>query len=284
MSAHTRIRLASLLAVGAVLCVGAVALRENHRIAAAAEGALSAVVVGALEGGGVQGADGPRRPAAELRPDLGAARREVRAEVAAGQARLVGVVALAMLALWIAAWLGARSSQRKPDTGPATSMGRPGGSSTEAIASEEASQVGMRGGDEQGRSLRVLNEELARASQLKSEFLANVSHELRTPLNSIMGFTELVLDKADDLAPRRRKNLESVMRNAKSLMELINDLLDLSKVEAGKLDISPERFSAGELIDECLLVPLVDDVVHADHGCSRNAGVVAVVAIVGGGL
>lgn len=108
--------------------------------------------------------------------------------------------------------------------------------------------------EEQGRSLRHVNEELALASQLKTEFLANVSHELRTPLNSIMGFTELVLDKTAELPARRRRNLESVQRNAKNLMELINDLLDLSKIEAGRLTITPERFTVDELVDDCLRV------------------------------
>jgi len=108
--------------------------------------------------------------------------------------------------------------------------------------------------EEQGRSLRAVNEELAEVSRLKTEFLANVSHELRTPLNSIMGFTEIVRDKTPDLAPRRRRNLDNVLRNARHLMALIDDLLDLSRIESGRVTIKPERFEIGELVEESLRV------------------------------
>ena len=108
--------------------------------------------------------------------------------------------------------------------------------------------------EEQGRSLRAVNEELAEVSRLKTEFLANVSHELRTPLNSIMGFTEIVRDKTPDLSVRRRRNLDTVLRNARHLMALIDDLLDLSRIESGRVSISPERFELGDLIEETLRV------------------------------
>ena len=94
--------------------------------------------------------------------------------------------------------------------------------------------------------------ELERATRLKSEFLANMSHELRTPMNSIIGFTARVIKKGSDkLEPRQLKNLHTVERNALHLLGLINGLLDLSKIEAGKMDVHAESFDfvflAGEV-------------------------------------
>lgn len=93
--------------------------------------------------------------------------------------------------------------------------------------------------------------DLARATQLKSEFLANMSHELRTPMNSIIGFTGRVIKKsADKLDPRQLNNLHIVERNAHHLLGLINGLLDLSKIEAGKMEIYKETFELEALIRE----------------------------------
>ena len=99
-------------------------------------------------------------------------------------------------------------------------------------------------------ALNAHNEELALLSaqaqasnRLKSEFLANMSHELRTPLNSIIGYTELVLtEEGLELDEQSRQNLEIVHRNARHLLALINDILDLSKIEAGKLSVYAEPF------------------------------------------
>jgi len=93
--------------------------------------------------------------------------------------------------------------------------------------------------------------ELQRANQLKSEFLANMSHELRTPMNSIIGFTGRVIKKAsDDLDARQLKNLHTVERNAHHLLGLINGLLDLSKIEAGKMEAHAEIFDFAPLARE----------------------------------
>jgi PAS domain S-box-containing protein len=86
-----------------------------------------------------------------------------------------------------------------------------------------------------------LSREAQAANKLKSEFLANMSHELRTPLNSIIGYTELVLTgDPDTLAPLTRKHLGVVLRNGRNLLALIDDVLDLSKVEAGRATVHLE--------------------------------------------
>lgn len=93
--------------------------------------------------------------------------------------------------------------------------------------------------------------ELQRATRLKSEFLANMSHELRTPMNSIIGFTNRVIKKAaSELKPRQLDNLRTVERNAHHLLGLINGLLDLSKIEAGKMDVHAEHIDFELLVRE----------------------------------
>jgi signal transduction histidine kinase/ActR/RegA family two-component response regulator len=87
----------------------------------------------------------------------------------------------------------------------------------------------------QTEELRHKNEELLKASELKSEFLANMSHELRTPMNAILGFTEMLLDSG--LSTEQREYASNIQSSATNLLALMNDILDLSKIEAGKLDI-----------------------------------------------
>jgi signal transduction histidine kinase len=78
------------------------------------------------------------------------------------------------------------------------------------------------------------------ANRAKSQFLANMSHELRTPLNHIIGFTEVLVDKHfGDLNQKQEQYLEDVLKSSRHLLSLVNDILDLSKVEAGKLELNP---------------------------------------------
>ncbi|MCO5165686.1 MAG: ATP-binding protein [Planctomycetes bacterium] len=94
---------------------------------------------------------------------------------------------------------------------------------------------------------------LEQASHLKSQFLANMSHELRTPLNAILGYTHLLLQGiSGPLAPRQHEKLQRVDSNARHLLSIINDLLDIARIEAGKMPVHSERFALGDLVDEVL--------------------------------
>lgn len=89
---------------------------------------------------------------------------------------------------------------------------------------------------------------LRRASELKSSFLSNMSHEFRTPLNSMMALTRMLLDRMDgELNSEQDQQIRFIQRAAKELAEMVDDLLDLAKVEAGRLEIKPKAFEAAEL-------------------------------------
>jgi protein-histidine pros-kinase len=96
-----------------------------------------------------------------------------------------------------------------------------------------------------------LERRMQEASRLKSEFLANMSHELRTPLNAIVGFSEMMYNgKVGPMAAEHREYLGDILASSKHLVQLINDILDLSKVEAGKMEIHPCRVDLHQLIGE----------------------------------
>ncbi|PYM76577.1 MAG: hypothetical protein DME03_08705, partial [Candidatus Rokuibacteriota bacterium] len=101
--------------------------------------------------------------------------------------------------------------------------------------------------------LTETNAELTQASRLKSQFLASMSHELRTPLNSIIGFSKVLLNRFDgELTERQETYIRSVHNSGAHLLQLINGILDFSRIEAGKLEMISEEVDLHELIDECI--------------------------------
>jgi PAS domain S-box-containing protein len=106
---------------------------------------------------------------------------------------------------------------------------------------------------EQNELLRRQAFQLEQASAMKSQFLANVSHELRTPLNAIMGYTHLMLEGVSgDLTQTQQDKLSRIDANARHLLAVINDLLDIARIESGKMPVQRERVVLAELIDEVM--------------------------------
>ena len=124
------------------------------------------------------------------------------------------------------------------------------------------------------------------ANRAKSSFLANMSHEIRTPLNAVIGFAQL-LERDAELHPRQREQVRTINRSGKHLLALINDILDLSKIEAGRLQLNPTDFDLHGLLDDIAsmfalraqtkgltllreLAPSLPTRVHADEGKLRQ--------------
>jgi signal transduction histidine kinase len=105
----------------------------------------------------------------------------------------------------------------------------------------------------QNEDLRLAVEKAESADKLKSAFLATMSHELRTPLNSIIGFTGILLQKlVGPLSEEQEKQLKMVQGSARHLLDLINDVLDISKIEAGEIEIREEKLIFGEIIQKSI--------------------------------
>ncbi|MCF7794101.1 MAG: response regulator [Candidatus Cloacimonetes bacterium] len=134
---------------------------------------------------------------------------------------------------------------------------------TEELQSQaEELQLNSEELQQQNTELEMQRRQVAEANQLKSEFLSNMSHELRTPLNSILALSRVLIDQGKSVLNHEQLNyLEIVERNGKNLLKMINEILDLSKIEAGKMNIAVSKFSLSNLLQDILdgLRPLADE-------------------------
>jgi PAS domain S-box-containing protein len=114
---------------------------------------------------------------------------------------------------------------------------------------EAARESALKAAEEQAARERLVAERLREVDRLKSQFLANMSHELRTPLNSIIGYSEILIDGDDgELSEEAQQDMEIIYSSGKHLLELINEILDLAKIEAGQVDLRSEIIDADTLI------------------------------------
>lgn len=127
------------------------------------------------------------------------------------------------------------------------------------------------------QDLRQAKEEAERASRAKSEFLSLMSHELRTPMNAVLGFAQL-LEADDELNEDQQESVGEILKAGKHLLHLINEVLDLARIESGRVDIAPEPVALTDLVAECL--PLVELSARQNQVQIRfgNLGGMAVVA------
>src|SRR4051812_10955043 len=109
------------------------------------------------------------------------------------------------------------------------------------------------------------------ANRHKSEFLANMSHELRTPLNAVIGFSEVLAQGIfGEVNDKQKEYLEDILSSGKHLLSLINDILDLSKIEAGRMELEPTRFALANAVETGLMIVRER---AARHGISLQASV-----------
>ena len=119
--------------------------------------------------------------------------------------------------------------------------------------------------DEKTADLKMAKIEAEKANQAKSEFLSRMSHELRTPMNAILGFTQLMqIDSHDPLPKKHKQSLDYISSAGKHLLELINEVLDLSKIESGKIELSIEVIN---------IIPIVDNVISLSKSRANEKGV-----------
>ena len=136
---------------------------------------------------------------------------------------------------------------------------------THFIAMEDDITLRMEAEEE----LRLAREEAETANKAKSAFLANMSHELRTPMNAIIGYSEMLIEEAEDLDQDGFiRDLNRINTAGKHLLALINDILDLSKIEAGKMDLYLESFDVGPMLDD--VAGTVQSLVHKNNNVLRE--------------
>ena len=163
--------------------------------------------------------------------------------------KITGVLELGVLDTWTPA-RGELLMSVRESLAIAIEVAR-GRASTRALLAETQRQAAELLDARQGLEQKA--DELARASSVKSQFLANMSHELRTPLNAILGFSELLYDGAvPSDSPQHKEFVGDILTSGRHLLQLINDVLDLSKVEAGKLEFHPEKLQLSKTVSEVL--------------------------------
>ena len=155
--------------------------------------------------------------------------------------------------------LGARAP-----TGPRDEIGRLAESFNRMAAQLQAGHAELEGlVEDRTGELRRVNDELARASAAKSSFLAAMSHELRTPLNAVIGFADILADPELGRVPRKeaREMASNIVLSGRHLLTVINDVLDLAKVEAGRIDVHPRPSDLAALLREVrgVVAPLADE-------------------------
>ena len=126
-------------------------------------------------------------------------------------------------------------------------------SQTDALALGYTRFLDLQELEEQNQALAKANTQIQEANRHKSDFLARMSHDLRTPMNAIIGYTRILLRRAKDaLEDRQYRNLENIQTSADNLLNLINEILDLSRIEAGRIDLRPEPVDLGQLVGDCM--------------------------------
>lgn len=117
-----------------------------------------------------------------------------------------------------------------------------------------------RGFESKVDELARVNLRLYEMNNLKNEFLATMSHELRTPLNSVLGFSEVLLSNPQSLNEKQRRYVTHIQSSGRTLLNLINDVLDLAKIESGKMEVHPTEFSIADLVERSVgaMLPLAE--------------------------
>jgi diguanylate cyclase (GGDEF)-like protein/PAS domain S-box-containing protein len=126
------------------------------------------------------------------------------------------------------------------------------------LKNEELGELNLRLEDkvlERTRELEKINRELKRANEIKARFISNMSHELRTPLNSILGFSEILLEHTfGPLNEKQQRHVSNISASGKHLLQLVTNILDLAKIEAGKVDVFYEDFPVADAVDEVVMI------------------------------